>query len=87
MRAELATQWERDESGFNEQAERRARCVTTKAWHFFAGEMDEIASTFESAGLLNGFHATVGDVYHRLEQFKGAKKFVGLNEVLSALLE
>ncbi len=50
VRTELSAQWERDEPGFSEQAERRARRVTAKAWRF-AGEMDEIASTFESARL------------------------------------
>ena len=85
VRTELASQWERDESGFNEQAERRARRVTAKAWRF-AGEMDEIASTFESVNLPGGFHQAAGEIYRRLEHFKGAKEFPELNEVLGALL-
>jgi 3-hydroxyisobutyrate dehydrogenase-like beta-hydroxyacid dehydrogenase len=86
VRAELSTQWERDESGFNERAESQARRVTAKAWRF-AGEMDEITSTFESAGLPGGFHAAAGEVYRRLAHFKGAKDLPVLNDVLSALLE
>ena len=50
VRTELSTQWERNEPGFSEQAERRARGVTAKAWRF-AGEMDEIAATYESVDL------------------------------------
>ncbi len=86
VRTELSAQWERDEFGFSQQAERRARRVTAKAWRF-AGEMDEIASTFESAGLPGGFHAAAGEVYHRLEHFKGAEEFPELNKVLEALLK
>jgi 3-hydroxyisobutyrate dehydrogenase-like beta-hydroxyacid dehydrogenase len=86
VRAELSTQWERDEPGFSEQAERRARHVTAKAWRF-AGEMDEIASTFESAGLPGGFHTAAGEVYRRLARFKETEEVPDLEDVLSALLE
>jgi len=85
VRPELMAQWERDWPGFPSQAERRAQRVTAKAWRF-AGEMDEIASTFEAAGLPDGFHRAAGDIYRRLEDFKGAKEFPELGEVLRALL-
>jgi 3-hydroxyisobutyrate dehydrogenase-like beta-hydroxyacid dehydrogenase len=85
VRYELETQWERDESGFSEQAERRVRRVTARAWRF-AGEMDEIASTFKSAGLPDGFHIAAGDVYRQLAHFKGAEEFPDLRAVLDALL-
>ena len=84
VRAELSAQWGRDEPGFSEQAEGRARRVTAKAWRF-AGEMDEIASTFESAGLPGGFHTAAGEIYRRLAHFKGTEEVPGLNDVLSAL--
>jgi len=86
VRAELSAQWERDEPGFSAQAERRARRVTAKAWRF-AGEMDEIANTFESAGLPGEFHQAAGDIYQRLAHFKGAEEFPDLEEVLKALLK
>jgi len=86
VRAELSAQWERDEPGFTEQAERRARRVTAKAWRFVS-EMDEIASTFESAGLPGGFHAAAGDVYRRLAHFKGEEEHPDLNAVLSTLFK
>lgn len=86
VRLELMAQWERDWPGFPSQTERRARRVTAKAWRF-AGEMDEIASTFESSGLPGGFHAAAGEVYRRLEHFKGTEEFPELEEVLKALLK
>jgi 3-hydroxyisobutyrate dehydrogenase-like beta-hydroxyacid dehydrogenase len=86
VQAELAAQWERDEAGFAGAAEQRARRVTAKAWRF-AGEMDEIAATFEAAGLPGGFHRAAGELYRRLAHFKEAEAFPELSEVLSALLE
>jgi len=86
VRQELETQWERDEPGFSGQAARRARRVTAKAWRF-AGEMDEIAGTFESAGLPDGFHRAAGEMYRRLEHFKDSAEFPELEAVLDALLK
>lgn len=86
VRTELSAQWERDESGFSQQAGHRARRVTAKAWRF-TGEMDEIASTFKSAGLPDGFHAAAGEVFRRLEHFKRAEEFPELDDVLNAMLK
>jgi 3-hydroxyisobutyrate dehydrogenase-like beta-hydroxyacid dehydrogenase len=86
VREELSAQWERDEPGSGERAERRARRVTAKAWRF-AGEMDEIADTFEAAGLPGGFHRAAGEIYGRLERFKGEEQLPGLEVVLDALLK
>lgn len=86
VRAELSAQWDRDEPGFSEQTERRARRVTAKAWRF-AGEMDEIASTFESAGLPGGFHAAAGEIYQRLFRFKEVEETPELEAVLAAMLK
>ena len=70
----------------SEHAELRARRVTTKAWRF-AGEMDEIASTFKSAGLHGGFHRAAGEVYRRLAGFKDRDELPELDVVLAALLK
>lgn len=43
--------------------------AAAKAWRW-VGEMEEIASTFESAGLPGGFHQAAAEVYRRLESFK-----------------
>ncbi|MDW3216979.1 MAG: DUF1932 domain-containing protein [Acidimicrobiales bacterium] len=54
-----------------------------KAWRF-AGEMDEIASTFAAAGLPAGFHTAAGDIYRRLADLRDADA-VELADVLDRL--
>ncbi len=81
---DLAEQWRADGSGLDQDAPRRARGVTAKAWRF-AGEMDEISATFEEVGLPGGFHAAAAEVYRRLARFKDAAKPPDLDEVLAAL--
>jgi 3-hydroxyisobutyrate dehydrogenase-like beta-hydroxyacid dehydrogenase len=83
--AALQEQWRQEGSGLDVDAPHRARNVTSKAWRF-AGEMDEIAATFEGAGMPGGFHAAAGDIYRRLAGFKDVAETPSLEEVLSALL-
>lgn len=85
VRDELYQQWDMDGQGFSEQANRRVARVTAKAWRF-EGEMDEIASTFEEAGLPNGFHQAAAEVYHRMADFKDSNETPPLDDVLKALL-
>jgi 3-hydroxyisobutyrate dehydrogenase-like beta-hydroxyacid dehydrogenase len=85
VRNELMHEWSRDGTGFGEETEARARRVTTKAWRF-AGEMDEIAATFQEAGLPGGFHLAAGDVYRRIAGFKDASMLPSLEDVLAALV-
>jgi 3-hydroxyisobutyrate dehydrogenase-like beta-hydroxyacid dehydrogenase len=42
-----------------------------KAWRF-VGEMEEIAATFASAGLPDGFHQAAAEIYRRLSRYKDA---------------
>ena len=86
VRAALERQWDRDGSGFAAQAQARARRATAKAWRF-SGEMDEIAATFQGAGLPGGFHQAAAEVYQRLAGFKDAPALPALEEVLAALLK
>jgi 3-hydroxyisobutyrate dehydrogenase-like beta-hydroxyacid dehydrogenase len=86
VRSALETQWSRTGSDFAAQAQRRARGVTAKAWRF-AGEMEEIAATFESSGMPGGFHQAAADVYRRIAHFKGLDPLPKLDAVLSALLQ
>ena len=81
---ELFDQWELDEPGSAEQARRRVRRVTARAWRF-AGEMEEIAATFAPAGLPSGFHESAAELYHRMEGFKDSPTLPELNEVLRSL--
>lgn len=85
VRDELMQQWQRDDPAFPAQTENRVRRVTAKAWRF-AGEMEEIAATFEAAGLPGGFHLAASEVYTRLADFKGQEESPGLTAVLQALL-
>ncbi len=86
VREALEHQWSRGGSDFAEQATQRARRVTAKAWRF-AGEMDEISSTFTEAGLPGDFHAAAGDIYRRIAHFKDAPSTPSLDEVLAALMQ
>lgn len=85
VRADLAQHWQRDDSQFADQVEQRVRQVTAKAWRF-AGEMEEIADTFRSAGMPGEFHAAAANVYRRLADFKAARSTPELDDVLAALL-
>lgn len=86
VRDVLETQWSRGGSNFAETTRERVRRVTSKAWRY-TGEMDEIAATFQEAGLPGEFHATAGMIYRRLADFKDASSVPPLEEVLQALLE
>ena len=84
VRQELENEWLDFGPDFTEQTHNRARRVTAKAWRF-AGEMEEIAATFQSVGLPGGFHLAAADIYNRLAGFKGAET-PELEEVLASLL-
>ena len=56
-----------------------------KAWRWIA-EMEEVAASFEAAGLPTGFHLAAADIYRRLEGFKDASRPPALAEVKAALL-
>lgn len=86
VREELTQQWSRDDPGFVKQAEGRTTRVTAKAWRF-EGEMHEIASTFQEAGLPDGFHESAAEVYQRMASFKDSPETPKLEEVLKALLK
>lgn len=81
---ELEREWARDDPEFAGQTFSRMRRVTAKAWRF-AGEMTEIAETFEGTGLPGGFHRAACEVYERMAAFKGAEEQPSLDEVLAAL--
>jgi 3-hydroxyisobutyrate dehydrogenase-like beta-hydroxyacid dehydrogenase len=85
VRDALVKQWSRHGSDMAESAFATVSRATAKAWRF-AGEMDEIAATFEAAGLPGGFHRAAGDVYRRIARFKGADPTPALEDVLEALL-
>ncbi len=81
---ELYGQWARNGSTFADDTKERVRLVTKKAWRFI-GEMKEISSTFESAGLPGGFHEAAADVYTRMAGFKDAPSLPAIESILEAL--
>lgn len=85
VRRELEAQWSRGGSDFARQTQGRVRRVTAKAWRF-AGEMEEIAATFQGAGLPGGFHTAAAEVYRRIAHFKDAET-PPLTDVLEALID
>lgn len=84
VREELEHQWSQDGSAMAAQTTQRVTRVTAKAWRF-VGEMEEIAATFEEAGMPGGFHEAAADIYRRLAHFKHFPATPLLPEVLDAL--
>tara|TARA_B100000809_G_scaffold46313_1_gene40751 strand:+ start:510 stop:1337 length:828 start_codon:yes stop_codon:yes gene_type:complete len=80
VRNALESQWGQT---FTEQTHQRVVANSAKAWRF-EGEMQEIAATFENAGLPGGFHAAAAVVFERLAQFKD-EPAADLVELLKAL--
>jgi 3-hydroxyisobutyrate dehydrogenase-like beta-hydroxyacid dehydrogenase len=81
---ELYQQWDLDDPGFSEQVKRRVMRTTAKAWRF-EGEMDEIAVTFEQAGLPGGFHQSAAEVFRRMA-IMGPGEPDRLMQILAAIL-
>lgn len=84
VRQELQRQWSLEGNPLAESAPNITRRVTAKAWRF-AGEMEEISSTFAGAGIPGEFHAAAAELYRRIGGFKGAATLPSLDEVLAAL--
>lgn len=63
--------------------ENAARATVPKAWRF-TGEMHEIAATFESNGLPDGFHRAAAEVYRRLSDFKDSAS-IDIDNALDSL--
>ena len=85
VRKELEKQWSRDGSDFAQKTLVRVRNVAAKAWRF-SGEMEEIASTLEEAGLPGGFHLAASDIFQRIARFKDSSPAPPVEDVLGALL-
>jgi 3-hydroxyisobutyrate dehydrogenase-like beta-hydroxyacid dehydrogenase len=82
----LKKEWSRSLPELAEEAENRVRRTTAKAWRF-AGEMEQIASTFAGAGLPDGFHRAAATLYARQARFKNFRSLPPLAAVLEALMD
>jgi len=81
----LLSEWDLSKAGLAQSSATSIRASALKAWRWIA-EMNEIADSFESAGLPNGFHRASAQVYERLAPFKDARN-PELAAVLDALCE
>ena len=86
VRDELCQKWDMDDPNFSEDANRRVKRVTAKAWRF-EGEMHEIAATFQEAGLPNGFHEASAEIFHHMANFKDAAESPRLEDILNTLFK
>ncbi len=86
VRGELDREWARRDPEVAAQRVNQVRGVTAKAWRF-AGEMQEIAATFESAGMPPGFFQAAHEVYQRMARFKDAGESPDMVDVLAALMD
>jgi len=82
--AALLAEWARSQPDAMGRSERAVSANIKKAWRF-VGEMDEIAATFEAAGLPNGFHEAAGEVYRRLAGWKDTAAPPSMAEVAKTL--
>ena len=65
----LVEEWKLSQHDLEGRSLRAAAVAVPKAWRY-AGEMREIAATFEAAGLPAGFHNAAADICERLTSFK-----------------
>ena len=83
VREELYRQWDLDEPASSEQINRRVLRSTAKSWRF-AGEMEEIAATFEETGLPGGFHKAAAEIFQRMAGLEPRTLF-SVDQILAAL--
>lgn len=79
----LLGEWKRSQPELQKRSE-AVLANARKAWRWI-GEMEEIAASFETAGLPAGFHLAAAEVYRRLEDFKDGATPPSLAEVTAAL--
>jgi hypothetical protein len=60
----LLDEWRTSLPALPEQSRAAARSAVAKGWRW-VGEMHEIADTFASAGLPDGFHRAAAEIYRR----------------------
>jgi 3-hydroxyisobutyrate dehydrogenase-like beta-hydroxyacid dehydrogenase len=84
VEAALLEQWRRSQPDALARSDEAAR-VSSRAWRW-SDEMDEIAQTFEDAGLPGGAAAAAARLYERMASYKDVAAPPPLDEVLAAVL-
>ena len=83
--AALIREWELSQTGLPGRSDGAVRSNAAKAWRF-TGEMEEIADTFATAGLPDGFHRAAAEVYRRMTGYKGAANPPSVEEAAARIL-
>lgn len=86
VEAALIEEWSLSQPGLEARSVGAGRNNAFKAWRF-AGEMREIAATFEVSGLPGGFHSAAAEIYERLAKFKDCDPAPELREVIDTILD
>ena len=80
----LVREWALSMPDLAKRTEQAVAGNTKKAWRFI-GEMREIASTFASVGLPEGFHEAAAEIFERMAHWKDAPTPPAVAEVQKAL--
>ena len=83
--AALVAEWERSQPGLAARSAGAAQGSAYKAWRW-VGEMEEIAATFEAAGLPGGFHHAAAEVFRALAGYKDTPTPPSVEQVSKELL-
>ena len=80
----LLGEWERSQPGLSARSEQAVRNNARKAWRYVE-EMEEIAASFEDAGLPGGFHQAAAEIYRGMERYKDTAAPPSVAEVVTSL--
>ena len=83
--AALTWEWDLSQAGLSDRSAGAVRSNARKAWRF-SGEMEEIAETFATAGLPDGFHRAAADIYRGMTDYKDAAIPPSVEEVAARVL-
>lgn len=81
----LVREWALSMPDLAKRTEQAVAGNTKKAWRF-VGEMHEIAATFASVGLPEGFHEAAAEVFQRMAHWKDVPTAPSVAEVQKALV-
>jgi 3-hydroxyisobutyrate dehydrogenase-like beta-hydroxyacid dehydrogenase len=82
--AQLLAEWRRSLPDLPARSEETFHLNARKAWRF-VGEMEEMADTFQAAGLPTGFAFAAKEIYQRLNDYKDASAPPSLAEVVNVI--
>ena len=85
VESSLLGEWALSKPGLEVSSGKAVKNNAFKAWRF-AGEMREIANSFEAAGLPGGFHGAAAEIYDRLESYKNCDPAPDVSEAVATIL-